>query len=132
MIVGASRGVGRELALQLAKLGALPVCLDINHVDNQKLVKEIRELGHEAFGYTCDVTSKDQVEHVIDAIDKDVGDISMYFHCCGVPSPRSLVTEPPPIQVTMDVSIVSHFYVSFIRFYVFFDKFHYFFFIILL
>ncbi|XP_063707169.1 17-beta-hydroxysteroid dehydrogenase 13-like isoform X2 [Culicoides brevitarsis] len=110
VIIGASRGVGRELAIKLAEQGTVPVCLDINHIDNQTLVKDIRKMGHEAFGYTCDVTSKDQVEHVIDAIDRDVGDISMYFHCCGVPSPRSLVSEPPPIQVTMDVSIVSHFY----------------------
>lgn len=112
VIVGASRGVGRELAIQLADQGAVPVCLDPNHIDNQRLVTYIKDKGHEAFAYTCDITSREQVKKTIETIDLNVGDITMLFHCCGVPSPRSLVSEPPPIQVTMDVTVVSHFYVS--------------------
>lgn len=109
VIVGSSRGVGREIAIQLAEQGAVPICLDFNEPDNKALVKSLRDRGYEAFGYTCDVTDKEQVHKTIDFIDREVGDITMYLHCCGVPSPRSLVTEPPPIQDTMAISIVSHF-----------------------
>lgn len=61
---------------------------------------------------TCDVTDKDQVDKAFLQIDKDIGNVTMLFHCCGVPSPRSLINEPPSIRSTLDVSIVSHFHVS--------------------
>lgn len=35
----------------------------------------------------------------------------MLLHCCGVPSPRSL-QDPPEIRKTMDVSVLSHFWVG--------------------
>lgn len=115
IVVGSGRGIGREMAILLAELGAVPICLDIEDENrsNRALVKSLREQGYQAFGYTCDITDQDQVKQTIQFIDREVGDISMYFHCCGVPSPRSLVSNPPrSLHETMNVSIVSHFYVS--------------------
>lgn len=111
-VVGSSRGVGREIALQLARAGAQIICLDFNEIDNQNVVREIREFGGLAYSMICDVTHRDQVDKIIDKIEKEVGVITMLFHCCSVPSPRSLVSEPPPIKKTMDVSVTSYFYVS--------------------
>lgn len=112
IIVGAGRGVGRELAIQLANLGVIPVCLDKNQADNKALVKWLNETGRPALGYTCDVTDVEQVKRTIEFIDRENGDITMYFNCCGLPSPTNLVEEAPEIHETMNVSIVSHFYVS--------------------
>lgn len=119
VVVGASRGIGREIAIQLAELGAIPICLDIDQVENKALVKSLRDQGFEAFGYTCDIRERENVRRTIEFIDREVGDISMYFHCCGVPSPRSLVSNPPPLQETMNISVLSHFYVSFFCFFFF-------------
>lgn len=45
-------------------------------------------------------------------VEKEVGIVSMIIHCCGMPSPHSLVAQPPPdIQATMDRSVMSHFWV---------------------
>lgn len=88
------------------------VCLDINAVGNSKTVETIKSSGWIAFGFTCDVTNKEEVDTVFRQIDDTVGDVTMLFHCCGVPSPRSLINDPPSIRSTLDVSIVSHFHVS--------------------
>lgn len=110
LVVGASRGIGREISLELALLGAEVVCIDINSVGNEATVKQIRMNRGKAHAFTCDVTNKELVNKTIKTIEQDVGPISMLFHCCGLPSPRSYSSEPPPIQTTLDVSVVSHFW----------------------
>lgn len=109
-IFGTSRGVGRDLAIQLAELGAKVACIDINSTDNDILVKGINDSGYIAHGFECDVTNKNDVIRTTSAIEKKFGHVTMLFHCCGVPSPRSIVTEPPPIQATLNLSVISHFW----------------------
>lgn len=112
-VIGASRGIGQAIAVQLGLLGAAVICVDVNSIGNESTVKQIRINGGHAFAYTCDVTSSDQVKHTIEAIERDISAVTMLFHCCGVPSPRSYTTnEPPAIQETINVSILSHFWVS--------------------
>lgn len=65
-----------------------------------------------AFYYQCDITDKDQVEKTIDTIEKSIGDITMLYHCCSLPSPRAVVNNPPSAKQTIDVSVTSYFYVS--------------------
>lgn len=112
-IFGTSRGVGRDLAFQLAELGAKVACVDINSADNDILVKNINSSGFIAHAFECDVTNKNDVIRTTTAIEKTFGHITMLFHCCGVPSPRTLVTEPPSIQETLNLSVISHFWVGY-------------------
>lgn len=94
-------------------LGATVICVDVNSIDNEGTVKKIRIDGGQAFAYTCDVTNKDQVSRTIQAIEREVAPITMLLHCCGVPSPRSYTNNSPTaIQETINVSIMSHFWVS--------------------
>lgn len=114
LVVGSSRGVGREISMQLSYLGATVICLDINESANLDVIEKIKENGGRGscFGFTCDVTKKDKLEIVVKEIEETIGSVTMLFHCCGVPSPRSLIEGSPSIQNTMDVCIVSHFHVS--------------------
>lgn len=36
----------------------------------------------------------------------------MLFHCCGLPSPRALTEEPSGLRATMDLSVISYFWVK--------------------
>ncbi|XP_053669937.1 short-chain dehydrogenase/reductase family 16C member 6-like [Anopheles nili] len=108
-VVGSSRGVGYDLAIQLATLGVKVACVDVNATENELLVKKIRSCSGVANAYACDVTNKAEVNRTVAAIENNFGTISMLFHCCNVPSARSLVTEPPPIEFTLNVGVVSHF-----------------------
>lgn len=44
-ITGAGHGIGRELALKYASLGATVICLDLNPQGNQETVNDIKKLG---------------------------------------------------------------------------------------
>lgn len=51
-ITGAGHGIGKELALQFASLGATVVCWDINRESNEGTVKEIAAAGSpKAYAY---------------------------------------------------------------------------------
>lgn len=111
--MGASRGVGRELAFQLSKLGACVVCWDINTYGNEDLVKQIKSRKGQAYAYTCDVTDQNKVLETARMVADEVGDITMMFNCFGVPSPRSLLAQKPPdIKDTINLGVLSHFWVS--------------------
>uniref|UniRef100_A0A182K4D0 Carbohydrate kinase PfkB domain-containing protein n=1 Tax=Anopheles christyi TaxID=43041 RepID=A0A182K4D0_9DIPT len=108
-VVGSGRGVGYDLAIQLAALGVKVACVDVNKADNELLVKKIQSTGGVANAFECDVTNKAEISRTVAAIESSLGTISMLFHSCNVPSARSLVTEPPPIETTLNVGVVSHF-----------------------
>ena len=44
-ITGTGHGIGRELALKYASLGATVVCVDLNSQGNQETINEIKKLG---------------------------------------------------------------------------------------
>ncbi|CAF4949746.1 unnamed protein product [Pieris macdunnoughi] len=110
LIIGAGRGIGQSLAIQLSDLGATVICVDINESNNERTVEYIKEMGNnDVHGYCCDITQKRNILALTRFIEKDIGFVTMLFHCCGVPSPRSLISLPPQdIQVTMDLTLNSY------------------------
>ena len=60
IVTGASRGIGREIALELARQGANVV---VNYAGSEakanEVVDEIKALGREAFAIQCDVSNSE-------------------------------------------------------------------------
>lgn len=52
LITGAGHGIGREMAVQYAQLGATVVCWDMNEAMNKETVEAIKTNGGTAHGYT--------------------------------------------------------------------------------
>lgn len=113
-VVGAGRGVGREIAIQLSQLGVTVACIDISEDMCNKTANYAARQHGNSKAYTCDVTVKKQVENTVKKIKNDLGEITMVIHCCGVPSPRVIIQEPPEIQKAMELSVISHFWVCFL------------------
>ncbi|KAK0092991.1 hypothetical protein PV326_000166 [Microctonus aethiopoides] len=110
MVIGAGRGVGREIAIQLNQLGVTVACVDKNgEMCDATLQQLSRDLAISK-SYICDVTNQKQVKLTVNEIRNDLGYVTMVLHCCGVPSPRALIQEPPEIQKTMEISVLSHFW----------------------
>lgn len=60
-VVGASRGIGREIAKHFASIGC-EVCLSArSKKDLQSVVKEITLYGGRAYSYLCDVSDEDGI-----------------------------------------------------------------------
>lgn len=61
-MVGAGRGIGKELALQLCQFGVVVACVDINVETCIATVQRAQQLHVGVCkGYQCDVRSKDAV-----------------------------------------------------------------------
>ena len=65
IVTGARRGIGRAVALALAREGANVAVSDISQEDCQKVVGEIEKLGRKGLAVRCDVTSTAEVEDLV-------------------------------------------------------------------
>jgi 2-hydroxycyclohexanecarboxyl-CoA dehydrogenase len=65
IVTGAGSGIGRAIALALAREGARVGVLDLNETGGQETVKEVEKEGGRARAWKADVTKKAQVEAVV-------------------------------------------------------------------
>jgi len=65
IVTGAGRGIGRGIALALAKDGCNVVISDINQEDCAKVAAEVEALGVEALTVKCDVSQKNEVDNLV-------------------------------------------------------------------
>lgn len=92
LVTGSGRGIGRACALCLAKLGADVVINDINLKSAQEfqeeltadtVMDEVRALGRRSIGIDVDVTNKQAVKSMFDAILKEFGHIDILVNNVG-------------------------------------------------
>ncbi|XP_076243083.1 17-beta-hydroxysteroid dehydrogenase 13 [Calliopsis andreniformis] len=110
MVVGAGRGIGRELAIHLCQLGANVACVDIDKENCETTVQKALQTCGMAKTYTCDVTDKNKVARTVNNIRSELGEVTMLFHCCSIPSPRALIEDKQEIRHTIDLTVISHFW----------------------
>ncbi|CAL7941044.1 unnamed protein product [Xylocopa violacea] len=110
MVVGAGSGIGRELAIHLSQFGVNVACVDINAEQCGATVQlASRSLGI-AKMYICNITKKNEVAHTVNIIQSELGEVTMLFHCCSIPSPRALLQDSSEIRHTIDLTVISHFW----------------------
>ena len=87
VITGASRGIGRAMALRMAGAGARVVVSSRKLDACEEVVRTIRDAGGEAAAVACNVTHIDQLEHLVttsidvfDRIDCLVGNAAVNPH----------------------------------------------------
>ena len=114
LVTGGASGIGRLLALELARRGAVPVVWD---VDEERLSATIEELGRlssrRARGYTCDVRDPDAVRSTAERVHDEVGDPTILVNNAGVVSGARLLDLPDEaIRRTFDVNVLALFWVT--------------------
>ncbi|QKS71001.1 SDR family oxidoreductase [Paenalkalicoccus suaedae] len=84
VITGASSGIGREMALEVARQGAIPVLLARSLNKLEQLSSEIyEETSKHAPYFTLDVTNFDQIKEVVEQIEAKVGSIDVLINNAG-------------------------------------------------
>lgn len=85
VVTGASRGIGRATALELARRGAVVI---INYNSSNEaadvLCEEIKAFGGEAAAYKCDVSDFDACGEFLKEIVKDFGKIDILVNNAGI------------------------------------------------
>ena len=80
IVTGASQGIGRGIALALAKEGAATAVLARRYEKLVEVVKEIEEAGGRALAVECNVRFRDQVEKAVAATVYEFGPIDVMVH----------------------------------------------------
>ncbi len=64
IVTGAARGIGRGIALTLARAGANVVVADILDEEANKVAREINDIGTESIPVHVDVSKRDDVQNL--------------------------------------------------------------------
>jgi 3-oxoacyl-[acyl-carrier protein] reductase len=85
LITGASRGIGKAIALAFAKVGA-NVVINYNHSKDkaEALVQEIEGLGAKAFAIQADVSNFEQAKALIESAIDTFGQINVLINNSGI------------------------------------------------
>lgn len=85
LITGASRGIGKSIALRFANEGANIAFSDIRRDENmENLEKELAALGVQAKGYASDASSFIDSEKLVEEVAKDFGRIDILVNNAGI------------------------------------------------
>jgi 3-oxoacyl-[acyl-carrier protein] reductase len=85
LVTGASRGIGREIALELARQGAN---VAVNYAGSEskanQVVDEIKAIGKEAFVIKCDVSNSDEVAAMVKETVDRFGKLDILVNNAGI------------------------------------------------
>jgi 3-oxoacyl-[acyl-carrier protein] reductase len=81
---GSKRGIGRTIALTLAKQGAAVVIADLNMEGIQDTVQTITEAGGKALGVELNVTSKESTDAMVEKVLQTYGRIDILVNNAGI------------------------------------------------
>ena len=84
LVTGAGSGIGRAVACELARLGALVVASDISLEGAANTGRAIERLGATAVVRHLDVTSESEVTATVSDVSTSVGPISVLINCAGI------------------------------------------------
>ncbi|TDF89731.1 SDR family oxidoreductase [Paenibacillus piri] len=91
LVTASTRGLGRAVATKLAMEGAhVAVCGRNSDVVDQ-LVRELKERGAEANGYTVDLEHTGELDKLIDQVKEDLGTVDILVNNSGGPKAGELL-----------------------------------------
>jgi len=119
-ITGASRGIGKTIALRLAAEGANVVVAAKSTVENPKLggtifsaAKEIEEAGGKALAVQCDIRFEDQVKNAVEKAVNTFGGIDILINNASAISLTPVEkTESKAFGLMYDINVKGTFFVS--------------------
>uniref|UniRef100_A0A1Y1NA28 Short-chain dehydrogenase/reductase 3 n=3 Tax=Photinus pyralis TaxID=7054 RepID=A0A1Y1NA28_PHOPY len=112
LITGAGHGIGRELALQYASLGATVIGWDVNGAILNETIEEIAKMNYpKAYSYTCNVTNREEVMKTAGKVQNDIGSVTILVNNAGImPCHPFLEHSAEEIERVMNLNIMAHFW----------------------
>lgn len=83
LVTGSGSGIGRDTVFKLAEEGCKIVVSDINADSANETAEELRKAGYGAIAVACDVTSEDEVAHLV-AQAQQLGGVDILVNNAGI------------------------------------------------
>jgi len=84
LVTGGGQGIGRAIALAFAREGADVVIGEIDMTSAEKVVAEVKALGCRAMAIKADVSIKNEIEKMVEAVTKEFENIDILVNNAGV------------------------------------------------
>ena len=109
-ITGSTRGIGKTLAQAFIELGADVAILGTNAENAKKVASELSNGKSKVIGYECRVTDPDSVNAMIEAYERDYGDIDFAINNAGIfTGDAALDISPEDFKSVIDVNLFGEF-----------------------
>jgi all-trans-retinol dehydrogenase (NAD+) len=113
VITGSARGMGRLMALKMARLGGRVLVFDVDAGALEAVVGEVRASGGEAHGYVCDVSDRNEVYRVAGEVKERVGPVDIVVNNAGIISGRRLLDIPDErIEAVFGVNVLALYWMA--------------------
>lgn len=110
IVTGASRGLGRAMALALAEAGADVAVAARSKPELEETAHAIESLGRQALAVPTDVTSYSQVEALVERTAAALGGLHILVNNSGIAGVRPVAEMPPEeFRRTLEVNLVGVF-----------------------
>jgi len=96
VVTGGGRGIGKAIALRLARDGANIGILDVQKDSAAGSAEEISRLGVKAMAVECDVTNYDQVKDAVAKVHGELGSIDILINNAGIDVSQFFVDTSEP------------------------------------
>ncbi|XP_060627658.1 epidermal retinol dehydrogenase 2-like [Anolis sagrei] len=112
LITGSANGIGRELAIQFARLGSILVLWDIDEEGNNETGELAKANGALAVcAYRCDVGKREEIYAVAEQVRREVGDVDILINNAGILKGKTFLDlSDSDLEETLDVNTASHFW----------------------
>jgi meso-butanediol dehydrogenase/(S,S)-butanediol dehydrogenase/diacetyl reductase len=95
LITGSGQGIGRAIALRLARDGADVALVDLSDEGTSAVAKEVESLGRKATTFTADVSKRDDVYAAIDQAESKLGGFDVMVNNAGIAQVQPLAAVTP-------------------------------------
>lgn len=96
VVTGASRGVGRRIAIRLARNGARIALLARGRAGLEETQRLIEQQGGQGVVLVADLARAEAVEEARDSIERQLGTVSILVNAAGIFGPIDLVKDTDP------------------------------------
>ena len=114
LVTGASRGIGREVALALAGAGChVAIGYNSSAAQAEEVVAAVKAIGRKAVGLSADVSKSAQAADLVASVERNLGPIGILVNNAGVNPVRAIdQITPDDWGKTIETNLSSAFYVT--------------------
>lgn len=106
LVTGAGQGIGRAIALRLAKDGADVAVVDLSDEKMRAVADEIRKIGRKATTFKADVSDRSQVSAAVNHAEKELGGFDIIVNNAGIAQVKAIAdVEPGEVDQIFKINV---------------------------